>query len=186
MSLKDMIPWRRDRQEVPVQRVQTERWNAPSFGTDFGLAPFFQQTEQLFDRFFQGFGGSLFGDLRGWGLPSRELGPSLALDLRETKDAFHVSIELPGVDEKDLDLSISDGALHVRGEKRTEHESEQGDMFRMERSYGRFERVIPLPAEVDEDRVRAGFRRGVLEVELPKSPQALKQVKRIPVHFADR
>lgn len=192
MSFKDMIPWRRGRQEVPVQRMDEGRSGAVDTYGDIGLAPLLRQTEDLFDRLFQGFGGSLFphggfGSFpHGGFLSERDSVPSLQLDMSETENAFHVSAELPGVDEKDIDVSISAGALTIRGEKRSERKEEQGDVYRMERSYGKFERTLLLPGEVDEDRIEASFRRGVLDITLPKSEAAREQVKRVPVRFSEK
>jgi len=167
MSFKDLIPWRRERHELPVQRMDTGARN--DWFDEIGLAPFFRQTEQLFDRFFDGFGAQ------------RPLAPYPALDLQETEDAFHVSVELPGVDEKDVEVSLADGQLVIRGEKRAEREGKVGDGTRMERTYGRFERSIALPAAVEEDEVKAEYRRGLLEIRLPKSKQARREMRRIEV-----
>jgi HSP20 family protein len=175
MSFKDLIPWRRDRQEVPVHRSDTGA-RGDDWSDELGLSPLFQQTEELFERFFGAPLFPAFGD-------ERAFGPSMQLDRRETDDAFHVAVELPGVDEKDVDVSIAGGQLLIRGEKRDERELERGGRHRTERVYGRFERSLPLPAEVDEERVRARFRRGVLEVELPKSERARVAARRIPVSF---
>ena len=170
MSFKDLIPWRRGT-EVPVQR-QGEPFG-DAFGDVFGLAPFFRDPRSLFDRFFEG-----FGDMGGFG---GALGPTPALELTEKGDAYRLSVELPGVDESDVELSIRDGALSLCGEKRAEVEQEQGGVHRTERRYGRFERTLPLPADVDEERVEARFTRGVLHVTLPKRPDSQTRSRRIPV-----
>lgn len=181
MSFKDLIPWRRSRQELPVQRMGNDQRPTWRESDDFGLAPLFRGTEELFERFFQGFGGPLFSLPGSFADGERAFGPPLQLDLSETDDAFHVSVELPGVDEKDIEVSISGGALSIRGEKRSENEQKKGDVYRMERSYGRFERTVALPAEVDEDEIQASFRRGVLEITLPKSPAARQRARKIQV-----
>lgn len=185
MSFKDIIPWRRGRHEMPVHRQDEERGLAPALGDELGLTPFFRETESLFERFFRGFGATgLFPDFLG-GDAGGAIGPPLSLDMIETEDDFRISVELPGVDEQDVDVSISGNVLTIRGEKRSEARQERADAFRLERMYGRFERSVPLPAEVDEDRVQAEFRRGVLEVTLPKSKRARPEVKRIAVRSLD-
>ncbi len=96
-----------------------------------------------------------------WGL--------LAADVREEPDQIIVRMEAPGMDGDDFDISVVEHRmLLVRGEKRVEREETSGHYILMESAYGRFERVIPLPAEVDESRTRAAYRRGVLRVQLPK------------------
>lgn len=183
MPFKDMIPWRRGRQELPVRRAEAARSDELVPNGELGLAPLFHATESLFDRFFQGFGGSLLApDFFSGG---SAFGPAANLDFHESDEAFFVTVELPGVDEKDVEVSLSKGALTIRGEKRSEERREKGEAFRTERSYGRFERTVALPAEIDEDRVQASFRRGVLEVTLPKSRAAREQARRIAVRTDD-
>ena len=87
---------------------------------------------------------------------------------------------MPGLEEKDFELTLTPSALTVRGEKRREHE-EKGSVYRYERSYGSFERTIPLPCDVEADQVKANYRNGVLHVTLPKSELARQNVRRIEV-----
>ena len=97
---------------------------------------------------------------------------SLRCDVTETDDALVVHAELPGVEAKDMDVSIHDGVLTVRGEKRTERKEEEKGRSYSERFFGSFERRIVLPATVDEDQIDASLKDGVLEVHLPKSTPA--------------
>lgn len=127
----------------------------------------------------------LFDEMtRGFGLPRTAAGePVLAprVDIRETENAIVVQAELPGVDEKDVEIEYADGVLTLRGEKkleRTEEEKEKG-YYLMERSYGAFLRRIPMPVEVDENGIEASFEKGVLTVTLPKKPEV--QPKRIQI-----
>ena len=90
-----------------------------------------------------------------------------------------VTAELPGLEEEDVELRVEDNVLILRGEKRTEVEDAERQYS--ERSYGRFERHIGLPAEVDEERASATFRNGVLTVTLPKTERARQHAKRIPI-----
>ncbi|MFP4606718.1 MAG: Hsp20/alpha crystallin family protein [Thiohalospira sp.] len=102
-----------------------------------------------------------------WGL--------LAADVRETEDAVEVRLEAPGMEAGDFDLRVEDRYLVVTGEKRVEREDKQSRHYVLETAYGRFERVIPLPAEVEEDQAKAKYRRGVLRVTLPKSERAKRR-----------
>ena len=102
------------------------------------------------------------------------------LDVEEKDDEVTVTAELPGVDQKDFELSLADDeTLVIKGEKREEHEDEKRGW--RERSYGRFERMISLPSEVDPDKVSAQFKNGVLTVRLPKSQTARQRSKRIEI-----
>lgn len=93
----------------------------------------------------------------------------LPAEVRETTEAVKVRLEAPGMEVDDFDLQVEGDLLMVRGEKRASREERDGDYRRVESAYGRFERAIPLPAEVDPDGARASYKRGVLHVTLPKS-----------------
>ncbi|MCK6481363.1 MAG: Hsp20/alpha crystallin family protein [Planctomycetes bacterium] len=97
---------------------------------------------------------------------------SPAIDVAENEGALTVSAELPGLERKDIDLTVKDGVLMLRGEKRMEEESRDRKYHRIERRYGSFYRALALPDTVDADRVDAAFRNGVLTVTLPKRPES--------------
>ncbi len=96
----------------------------------------------------------------------------LAAEIEEHGDELVVRLEVPGMERDDFDISVVDDHLVVRGEKRAEREQRDGRFYIMECAYGAFERVIPLPAPVDESRAKARYRRGVLTVTLPKTERA--------------
>ena len=111
-----------------------------------------------------------FADLLGrplWRLPVEERGWMPAVDVFEKEDRFVVKAELPGMKEEDIDVSVVGDTLFIRGEKKTEIKEE--DYYRCERSYGSFYRSIPLPSNVDANKIEASFDGGVLEVALSKS-----------------
>lgn len=99
-----------------------------------------------------------------WGL--------LAAEVHETPEEISVKLEAPGMDPDDFDLQVVDEVLVVRGEKRVERSDRRGAYRVMECAYGAFERAIPLPCPVEEAKARARYRRGILHVQLPKSPAA--------------
>lgn len=102
-------------------------------------------------------------------------------DVSETENEVEVSIELPGIDEKDVEVTISEDMLTVRGEKRAEKEEKKKGYYLSERSFGSFHRVIPLPHGLDTDKAEARFKKGVLTVRLPKTEDAKSRMKRIEV-----
>jgi HSP20 family protein len=127
-----------------------------------GTATLRKEMERLFDRFFE----------RGWPKLA-ELGEwEPTLDLSETKDAVIVKAELPGVEQKDIAVSLQEGMLTIKGEKEAEKEEKDKRHHRVERSYGAFFRSIRLPAAVDASKVTAAFKDGVLTVTLLKLPEA--------------
>lgn len=103
------------------------------------------------------------------------------VDVAETPKAIKVSAELPGMEQKNIELALTKDTLTIKGEKKSEHEEKNEQMYRMERSYGAFERVIPLPCEVDEGKVEAIFHNGVLTVTLPKTEAAVHAAKKIAI-----
>jgi HSP20 family protein len=129
------------------------------------------------DRMFEDFG-------RGWRLPmpvGRETLLALAINVSETDDAIEVTAELPGIDEKDVDVEVANNVLTIKGEKKSEKEEKEKDFHLVERSYGSFQRTVPLPYEIDPDKIAAKFTQGVLTVTMPKPPQAKEKVKKIKV-----
>jgi HSP20 family protein len=103
------------------------------------------------------------------------------IDVSETDSAMQVIAELPGMDEKDIQLTIENDALIISGEKKNDIEEKGKNFHRVERSYGSFQRVIPLISEVQEDKVEASFKNGVLNITLPKTPAAAKQAHKIEI-----
>lgn len=105
-----------------------------------------------------------------------------ALDLSETKDAITARVEIPGIEPKDVHVTLQDQMLTIRGEKKIELEEKGSTYFRHERSHGTFTRMIRLPANVENAKVQATFKNGVLTVVLPKTPEA--KGAEIPVKIA--
>jgi len=114
---------------------------------------------------------------------SSEIVMAPRIDVSETKDAIEVAAELPGGDEKDVDLTLADGVLTIRGEKKTErNETDPGKNWHVvERSYGAFSRAIALPFNPDPNKTEAKFEKGVLRVRLAKPPEAAKKQQKIEI-----
>src|SRR5688572_27647880 len=166
MNMRDLIPWGRSEQTTP-SRYRDE-------GDPF--ITLHREMNRLFDDIFRGFDMAPFGSLSGAG---RMAGwPSV--EVSETDKDLRISAELPGMDEKDVEVLMQDGVLTIRGEKKSEVDDKERAFS--ERYYGRFERRIPLGQDVDEDKVEAAFKNGVLTVTVPKSAQASSHVKRIAIN----
>jgi HSP20 family protein len=141
------------------------------------LMPFreFERMRRDFDRFWDSF-------FEG-GLRRREEGAWLpTLDLAETDNELVVKAELPGMDSKDIDISLSDGMLTIKGEKKQEKEEKESDYHFIERSYGAFTRSIQLPKQVQREKISASYKNGVLRITFPKSEEAKKQEVKIKVN----
>jgi HSP20 family protein len=169
MAFRDLIPWSRQENRLPVP-VSAER------GRDNDTHPLLslhREMNRLFDDVFRGFGvPSLSGFDRSLSWPNLELG--------ENDKEIRVTAELPGLEEKDVDITVEEGVLTLRGEKKSEVEDK--DRGYTERSYGRFERRIGLPRGIERDKASATFKNGVLTITLPKSEAANENVRRIPVN----
>ncbi|MEW5424063.1 Hsp20/alpha crystallin family protein [Amorphus sp. 3PC139-8] len=165
MQISDLIPWGRDRNEVARQQGDG----------DNPLLNLQRDINRVFDDFWSRFD-------RSAGVSNGLLsvtGPRT--DVTETDEAVDVSVELPGMDEKDIDVSLSDDVLTIRGEKKAEREEKKKGYYLAERSYGSFYRSIPLPPGVDSEKAEAQFKKGVLTVTLPKTPEAQAKVRKIEV-----
>ena len=104
-----------------------------------------------------------------------------AIDFVERDKAYEVTAELPGLDEKNIEVKLSNGVLTIKGQKEEDKVEKKEDFHLRERRFGSFVRSIRVPETVDADKVEASFRKGVLAITLPKSPEAQKRVKKIEV-----
>lgn len=136
------------------------------------------EVNRLFDEAVSG-----IGITSTLGMPSR-FPAALAvirLDVRENDKAIEIDADLPGVDEADLSVEVSDNVLTIRGEKKVEREGDRDQYRLVERTYGSFARSLSLPFEVDPDRVEGVFRNGVLKLTLPKPPESQTKTRRIEI-----
>jgi HSP20 family protein len=131
-----------------------------------------------FDHFFDDF---FLSPIRRMSLLRGEQEFIPRVDVFETDKDIKITVEIPGMDEKDIQVTIGNGVLSVSGEKSTEHEEERGQYHHMERSYGSFRRDVILPSDVDEEKVEATFSKGVLDITLPKPVDSMGKVKKIQV-----
>jgi len=170
MSVRDLIPWGRER--------------SPSVRGGEVMDPILslhREMNRLFDDFFGGAGSRLpsvgFGaGFGGMGWPQT--------DVVENDKEYRVTAELPGLEEKDIDLTFQDGVLTLKGEKKVEHDAESARYS--ERYHGRFQRSVSLGTDVDEEKVSASFKSGVLTVVLPKTPEAESKVKHISINGGEK
>lgn len=162
MTLRSLVPWHRGE----VRR-----------GSDPFLA-LHREMDELFERFFGD------GEVAAWPTASWP-GPSFIpkVDVSETDKDVCVTAELPGMDEKDIDLALAESVLTLKGEKKVEKEEKEEGRYHVERSYGAFQRRVMLPCDVDPDKSKATFKKGVLSVILPKTAKA-QNAKKIAIASA--
>ncbi len=151
-----------------------ERWQPqlPSFSA---WDPFAEVSElrkrmdEIFGEFFGRTPSAMAGTEAIW---------SPLVDVHETKDGFQLQVELPGIRQEDIQVSMVGDTLTLKGERKRETEVKEDNYHRIERSYGTFQRSIVLPSVVDPNRVKATYRDGVLEIQLPKKEEAKpKEIK---------
>ena len=138
------------------------------------------EMDRMFERFEHGFPRWPVGLSRGNGGNGREfIVPEL--DVHDDGKQLMIEADLPGIDEKDVSVTLTNGMLTIKGERKAEHEESQDDYYLCERSYGAFERSLRLPDSIDEGKVEARFDKGVLKVIAPKRPEAVKAEKKIEI-----
>lgn len=144
------------------------------------------EMDRLFDRLSVGFGMPTVGSMFNTPRPSQTVVtiPTPAVDIAEDAAAFHLTAELPGMTEQDIEVTMSGDTLVIKGEKKQESERQEKDTHLSERSYGMFQRSFVLPDGVDRDRIEASFGKGVLTLTLPKTPAATVQPKKIDIKAA--
>lgn len=148
----------------------------PARGRDNLLDSFQQRMNDMFDDFFRGFNLSVPGSV------DESFGAfSPSIDVKEGETDIVVKAELPGMEEKDIDVLLTEDTLTIKGEKKEEKEDKEKNYYHLERTYGAFHRVIPLPSEVDSKKVEATFKNGVLTIVLPKTAKAKTAGKKIAI-----
>jgi HSP20 family protein len=165
MKPRDLIPWNRGKRDVQSQR------QSGILDPERALSDMTRAMEDLwrtFDMPMRGRGGDLEIDVP-------------RIDVRENDREIDIDAELPGMSEKDVEVSVADGALVIRGEKSEEHDEEREGYVVHERSFGHVERVVPLPDGVDVDHAKATFKNGLLSIAIPKTAEAQSSSKRIQV-----
>jgi HSP20 family protein len=162
VDFKALVPWR-DKSQAPAPREEYHD----------SFLSFRREVDRMFDDFFSGFGRRAVGSPLGTPTPS--------MDLTENDKEIVVTAEMPGLDEKDFEVTVSGDLLTLKGEKKAEHEHRNGDAYYMERRFGSFLRSVRLPFEVKDEKVDARYEKGLLTIRVPKPADMQKQARRIEV-----
>lgn len=188
MDLKKLAPWNWFKKEdesneyrVPVKRSNAGR-NEVSYPT--ALSSLHDEIDRLFDAAFQGFGISPVGSKSKVleGMPGRFLKPRL--DLSATEKEYSIEIEIPGVNENDVSVELVNDTLTIRGEKKQETEESGKTFYRLERSYGAFQRILSLPEDADQNDINATFKNGILLITMPRKSVPKSNAKQIEIKSA--
>jgi HSP20 family protein len=169
--------------QTPVEVRKTTPARVPDVWQSFR-----SEMDRLFDRFAGGFGMPAFRQMLDFERPrwpeSSFSFPTPAVDVTEDDKAYKITAELPGLEEKNIDVTVSGDMLTLKGEKRYEKDEEDKNRHMSERAYGSFQRSFALPGSVDRDKIAANLEKGVLMITLPKTAETQKQQKKIEVKSA--
>lgn len=165
MNLGALIPWR-DKSQLPATREDLQD-------------PFVALRREV-DRMVDDFFGSGPLGMRAWSA-GWQRGVSPNIDVADSEKELVVTAELPGLDEKDFEVTLAGDVLTIKGEKKVENENRNGDAYYVERRFGSFSRSLRLPFEAGEEQVDAKYDRGVLTIRVPKPAGVQRQVRRIEV-----
>jgi HSP20 family protein len=164
MKITDLVPWRGSGRDVAAETAATDPMRALQQDVDRAFDHFWRMVPYPFASFGR--------------LPQTEL---VRVDVDDNGKEFRVTAELPGMSEADVEVSVRDDLLTIRGQKKSDREAEENGLLVKERVYGAIERTVPLPEGVDADAARATFTNGVLTIVIPKSAEVQAETKRIPV-----
>jgi HSP20 family protein len=167
IDFKALVPWRGGSKALATS--VREHYPDP-------FVAFRREVDRMFDDFFS---GTVPRDAHSvWS------GITPAVDVSETDKEVVVTVELPGVSDKDIEVSLAGELLTIKGEKRSHHEEKNGDSAYMERRFGSFSRSLRLPFDAGEEKVEAQFNNGVLTIRVPKPAELQRPVRRIEVRRA--
>ncbi|MBU0680312.1 MAG: Hsp20/alpha crystallin family protein [Proteobacteria bacterium] len=192
MDFKKMVPWNwlvdEEGSEGKTIPIQHSDQLVPGGGQ---LQPFQQlqnEMDRLFNTFFRGFSPPFAGlgnipSLRFPGMPEGLLKPTV--DISAGDKEYSISVEVPGVDDKDVKIEVVNNNLIISGEKKQEKEEKDKNFYRVERCYGSFRRVLSLPEDADQDTIKANFKKGVLNLTIPRKALPASAVKKIKIENKD-
>jgi HSP20 family protein len=171
-----------------ASKVPVTEEKAPERSTESQTWRPFESLRREVDRLFEDFDRDLWRPLRRSAFDVEPFwrrqvkwGGAPAVDVVETDNAYGLTADLPGIDEKNIEVKLTQGGLTIKAEKQEEKEEKKKEYYLHERHIGSFERHFALPEGVDTDKIEASFKNGVLTVRLPKKPDAIKHEKKIEV-----
>jgi len=166
MPISDLLPWNRDKEKYAIQKRE-----------EYDPLDMQREMNRMIESFFEDPFRPV--SMKRWFDEDRSFMPRL--DVSESDTEISIRADMPGMDEKDIHLSLENDTLTISGEKRIEKEEKDKTYHRMERRYGSFSRSVDLPSGVDIDKIEAKFKNGVLTVKIVRPETAVVQRKRIPI-----
>ncbi len=181
MDIKKFNPWNWLKDEDSENRAIPVRQSDSQAGAYSPLLSLHHEINRIFDQAFRGIAAPSPSLWNNASLESNFFRPNLDVD--STDKEYRITVEVPGVDEKDIAIELgTDGTLVIRGEKKQEHEEKGRNRYRVERSYGAFQRVLALPQDSDRDNISANFKNGVLIVNVSRKAASQSETRRIDIN----
>jgi len=184
MELKKFNPWNWVSHEEGPGFGGKLTVRTPAGGSTNPMMQLHREIDRVFDEAFRGFGmPSIFGE----GFPALEKGALLKpqVDISADDKKYTITVEVPGVEKDAVELELSKNSLIIKGEKKQEEETKDKEFYRVERSYGQFQRVLALPDDAIKENIDASFKDGVLTVTIPRKEQPKPEVKHIEIKKAE-
>ncbi len=184
MDVKKLDPWNWFKKEeeqntttVPVQRSGGVLQYSP-------ITHFHHEIDRVFDNYLRSFGFPSIDFGRGFAPMAQRDWLKPTLDVAASDKEYTITVELPGVDERDIQLELLDDTLKIKGEKKSEKEEKNKNYYRMERSYGSFQRVLSLPEDAEQQGIGAFHKKGILTITIPRKARAATKSQRISINNA--
>ncbi|MCL7489273.1 MAG: Hsp20/alpha crystallin family protein [Desulfobulbaceae bacterium] len=187
MDIKKFAPWnwfKKEEEEAGARVPVVQKTDTQPVYTEGGVLNPIVQLHREVDRIFEdAFRGSGIAPFKTDIFPSMTAAGLLKpqVDIGATEKEYSITVEVPGVDEKDVKVEITNNTMTIRGEKKQEKEEKDKNYYRVERSYGSFQRVLSLPEDADQENVKATFKKGVLTIKMPKKQLPKPDVKQIEI-----
>jgi HSP20 family protein len=182
MDIKKLAPWNWFKKEedqegkmLPVRRQETQTFHSDPF------VQIRQEIDRLFDTAFRGFGFPSTGFGREHTPMAQTDWLKPTLDIGASEKEYTISVELPGVDEKEVQLELINDTLKIKGEKKQQKEEKEKNYYRMERSYGSFQRMLSLPEDADQEKIHAVYKNGIMEITIPRKAAPKTEAKQIEI-----
>jgi HSP20 family protein len=187
MDIKKIVPWDWFKKEEKTAEknlpILHRRGRETGFSDYHPVSQLHQEIDRMFDHFYRSFGWPSF-DFEG---PFSRMAEGIlkpTLDISAGEKEYAVTVEVPGVEEKDIQLELVNDTLNIKGEKKQEKEEKDKDYYRVERSYGSFHRVLSLPEDADQENINAVFKNGVMTISIPRKALPKTETKKIEIKAA--
>ena len=190
MDINKLAPWNwfKKEEEKAGGNVPVKMNEAPSAYPERGIANplvhLHREMDRLFENAFRGFGVSPFRSDLFTPLSAADL-LKPQVDIGATEKEYSITVEVPGVSQKEVKIEVADNTMTIRGEKKQEKEKKDKNYYRVERSYGSFQRVLSLPEDADQEDIKAKFKDGVLTIKMSRKALPKSEVKQIEIKNAE-